>query len=534
MNVSKRTPNITVTSSFNKAYGDPSFNLAASTNNSQTPIVYTSGNVSVATVDASGNVSIVDIGNTTITLSQIETDNYLPVSANTNVIVSKIQSNISVLNTFRKIYGNYTFNINATTNNSQTPIEYTSGNTSVVTVDTSGNVSIISLGTTTISLSQLNAQYYSETSTTTTIYVINQSFALEWNGSVFILASRNETTDVGSYMYSYDGLSWTSSEDLSNSSILINKNPYNVKWTGTNYALMGNLTTSTGNTILRSTNGIHYSALSTNTTTPMFDLETNLEFPHTITFPRNITLALGGVTADSVKIAFSTDDGITWTPSANSATVFNKSANNAVWNGKLWVAVGATGNTLATSTNGNAWVGRGSYIFTTEGFGVAWSNEQAQFIAAGSGTNVLAYSYDGVYWLGLGTGMLSIAYDVQWNGSIWVATGTPGSNNKSIAYSYDGRTWANPTQTDLFDIAGKKLSWNGSFWVVVGTSTISNSYNNIGISNDGVIWKMMYNTSFISMTLNNIYSNNDITLITTLTKRVYATRENELQSVTPI
>ena len=355
-----------------------------------------------------------------------------------------------------------------------------------------------------------------------------KQFSLEWNGKLFVLTIRNDTQLTSNYLYSYDGLNWSSATDLSNSAFLINKNPYNIKWTGTDYAMIGDLTTVGGNTILKSKTGIHYSAITTNTISPMFDLEANLEFPHTITFPRNITLALGGLSADSVKIAYSIDEGITWLPTTNSSAVFNTTVNNAVWNGKLWVAVGSANNTIATSTNGIDWVGRGSYIFTTEGFGIAWSNEQVQFIGAGSGTNALAYSYDGVYWMGLGSSMLSVAYDVQWNGSIWVATGSPVANNKSIAYSYDGRTWLNPTQTNLFDIAGKKLSWNGEFWMVVGSSTSSNSYYNIGISNDGIVWNMIFNNSFIDTTITNLYSSELITIIPTLTNLLYASKYNEL------
>ena len=61
-----------------QTYGDPSpFSLDASSNNTETPIVYSSSNQSVATVDASGNVTILDtIGNADIIMSQVETTNY--------------------------------------------------------------------------------------------------------------------------------------------------------------------------------------------------------------------------------------------------------------------------------------------------------------------------------------------------------------------------------------------------------------------------------------------------------------------------
>jgi len=341
-----------------------------------------------------------------------------------------------------------------------------------------------------------------------------KALSLDWNGQLFVLTIRGETPLAYNYLYSYDGTIWTTSKDLSNSTVLVNKNPYNVKWTGTNYTMMGNLSTSSGNTLLRSSDGIKYSALTTtNLTSPIYDLETNLEFPHTITFPRNMTLALGGAPADTTKIAYSLDEGITWTPSSNSAAVFSSTANNAVWNGKLWVAVGSGGNTIATSTDANTWVGRGSYIFTTAGYGVAWSREQTQWVACGTGTNSLAYSPDGVYWTPVSnslTSILSTAFDVRWNGTIWLATGIPITGNKSIAYSYDGRSWSLPTQTNLFDVSGIKLSWNGNMWTAIGRSTAADASSNIATSIDGINWKMFYNSNLYSPSLTNIYTDPQI------------------------
>lgn len=323
-----------------------------------------------------------------------------------------------------------------------------------------------------------------------------KALSLEWNGQVFVLTVRKETNLGTDYLYSYDGTTWTKSLDISNSSILTTKSAYNTKWTGSNYAIVGNISTSSGNTILRSADGIKFSSLPSNPGIPLYDLEVNLEYPHTITFPRNTTLALGGVSGDSTKIAYSIDEGVTWTPSVNSSTVFNTTANNALWNGKVWVAVGATTNTIATSVDGNTWIGRGSYIFTTSGYAIAWSNEQVQWVAGGSGTNSIAYSPDGVYWSGIGNTLLSTVYDIKWNGSIWVAAGVPVSGNKSIAYSYDGKSWSLPTQTNLFDIKATKLGWNGSFWIALGNSTAADGSYNIATSNNGIVWNMNYNNSF--------------------------------------
>lgn len=346
-------------------------------------------------------------------------------------------------------------------------------------------------------------------------YNYEKALSLEWNGQVYVLTIRNETPLGGAnYLYSSDGKSWYSSSDLSGSKLLTQANPYNVKWTGSNYAMIGNVANSSGNTILRGgAAATKFSALSLTgqgTNTPLYDLEANLEFPHTITFPRNTTLALGGAAADTTKIAFSLDGGTTWTASYNSSTVFSVTANNALWNGKIWVAVGQGGNTIATSTDGNVWVGRGSYIFSVAGQGIAWSPQLALWVAAGQGTNSLAYSSDGVYWIGLGTSILGSGADVQWNGTVWSAIGSPNAANKSIAYSYDGKNWSNPNQTNLFDLSGIKTAWNGYFWTAVGTSSPANNLCNMGTSIDGVYWYMQKNTNFPA-NITNVYANPAVT-----------------------
>ena len=78
-----------------------------------------------------------------------------------------------------------------------------------------------------------------------------KALSLEWNGQVFVLTVRKETNLGTDYLYSYDGSTWTKSLDISNSSILTTKSAYNTKWTGSNYAIVGNISTAAGNTILQ-------------------------------------------------------------------------------------------------------------------------------------------------------------------------------------------------------------------------------------------------------------------------------------------
>ena len=343
-------------------------------------------------------------------------------------------------------------------------------------------------------------------------YNYEKALSIEWNGELFILTVRKETSLNVDYLYSNDGLMWDKVNDLSNSPILNQKNPYNVKWTGTHFAMLGNIATSQGNTLLRSSDGYSFDPLFLDTNvSSLYDLETNLEFPHTISFPRNTTLALGGSPTDTNKISYSIDEGNTWFPSTNSNLVFENTALNASWNGKTWVAVGNGSNTIATSTDGIQWTGRGSYIFSTEGRSIVWSIEQTQWVAGGAGINSLAYSADGIYWLGVeGPAVLLETNDIVWNGSLWVATGVPiFTNSNSIAYSYDGKTWNHPEQTDLFDIEGIKINWNinHSFWTVIGNSSSTNQSYNMATSSDGIHWKMNYISDLSN--IHNIFNHNN-------------------------
>jgi hypothetical protein len=143
------------------------------------------------------------------------------------------------------------------------------------------------------------------------------------------------------------------------------------------------------------------------------------------------------------------------------------------------VSVGQGTNTLAYSTNsGVSWVGLGTSIFSTIAYDVAWNG--SIWVAGGAGTNGLAYSYDGINWVGVGTSVLSAVRGVAWSGTRWVAVGN-GAN--TIAYSADGITWTG-TGTTVFSVGGNFVAWGGSQFVAVGDGTT----NTIATSPDGITW----------------------------------------------
>lgn len=265
----------------------------------------------------------------------------------------------------------------------------------------------------------------------------DKTVSLDWNGQYFVLTARNEITGKFSFSYSVDGLNWATSLFNSN---LLTKSPYSVKSLGDKFLTFGNVNTSSQSCLVNIVDGSYAVAIPTNlsNTTVIYDLERNVEQQNQVVFPRTVVLGLGST------ISYSLDQGQTWNASPSASTLFSSSANDAVWNGKIWVAGGSgTVNTLATSLDGINWVGRGKYIFTESCNGVDWSPQQRKFVAIGSGFNyILATSMDGIYWIGTNSSLFNIGCDIKWNGKVWVAIGYDASENKKIAYSSDAVSWS--------------------------------------------------------------------------------------------
>lgn len=311
--------------------------------------------------------------------------------------------------------------------------------------------------------------------------------SIDWNGQYFILTARDEITDSSyAYAYSTDGKTWTTTNFYPN---VTTHNPYSVKFLGDKFIATGNLISSSlnvsGNTITQNCiidiiDGQYPVSIPTNLTgnTIVYDIERDLEQPHLIVFPRTTALALGNT------IAYTIDQGITWT---NASSPFSNKANDAVWNGKIWVSVGeGTGNTISTSLDGMNWIGRGNYIFSSVCNGIDWSPEQKKFVAVGSGTNHIATSMDGIYWRGTNTTLFSVGNDVKWNGKIWVAVGFSSSTGNTIAYSSDAISWTYSAIS--FQTSGSRLYYDGTIWFAYGTDP---SYN-IATSSDGINWVLSY------------------------------------------
>jgi hypothetical protein len=154
-----------------------------------------------------------------------------------------------------------------------------------------------------------------------------------------------------------------------------------------------------------------------------------------------------------------------------------------------WTAAGQGGNSLAYSTDGIAWTGRGTSIISDYGLGVAYSAFQNRWVAAGNGTgNTLAYSTDGIAWTGLGNSIFSaqgqgIAYSTSQNRWTAAGQGTGGTGN-TLAYSTDGIVWTG-RGINIFSTFGSGVAYSDpppfpttnllfDFYAGSGTSSTTN------------------------------------------------------------
>jgi len=291
------------------------------------------------------------------------------------------------------------------------------------------------------------------------------------NNKVKMVAVVTNSGGTNSIAYSYDGINWTGAGNSVMSSCSC------VAWNGNIWLVGGNA----GPVIIFSVNGINWFPANSVTMSNVGSIAWNgLMW---------VAVGLGSYSSNFQYNTISYSyDGINWTVSNNSRTIFSNSGNGIAWNGSIWVAVGSgTTNTIAYSSDGINWTGSNNSlgIFSNGGNGIAWNG--SIWVAVGNGTNSIAYSSDGINWTGSNnstTIFSSYGSDIAWNGTIWVAVG--GGTN-SMAYSPDGVNWtASNNSTNIFGNYSTGISWNGSLWSAVGSS---NSVNNaIAYSSDGANW----------------------------------------------
>ena len=157
-----------------RTFGDVPFTLTATGGGSSSPVIFTSSNLNVATVNGN-EVTIVGAGATTITASQEGDANY---TAATNVdqelVISKANQAIVFEALSARTFGDAPFTLNATGGGSTSPVIFTSSNLNVATVN--GNeLTIVGAGTTTITASQDGDANYTAAANVDQELVINKA-----------------------------------------------------------------------------------------------------------------------------------------------------------------------------------------------------------------------------------------------------------------------------------------------------------------------------------------------------------------------
>ena len=208
--VYQKPPTLTIDESFTTNYLSSSFSILPNiTTNNSDPIssilyTYNSTNTDVANV-VDGIVTIGNVGNTTVTITQLATANFSDISTNTIIYVSRIQPNIHYTASYTKNYRDESFLLDAnTTNTDSTQILYSTDNQSVAIVNAIGNVTIGNAGTANITLTgNQTANYYPVTANILinvnpiqpTLGYPNSSYTKNYLDASFSLNANTTNTD---------------------------------------------------------------------------------------------------------------------------------------------------------------------------------------------------------------------------------------------------------------------------------------------------------------------------------------------------
>jgi hypothetical protein len=303
-----------------------------------------------------------------------------------------------------------------------------------------------------------------------------------WGGGKFVAVGYETTgtifnsVDTGKIAYSSDGVNWTRAT----------LNPFasdhsyirGVAWGGA----AGNekfVAVGSNNTITSSPDGVNW---------------TNGDFTGHL-----YGIAWGGTAGNEkfVAVGFngiitSSPDGANWTPVSNSA--FTGDIHSIAWGGGKWVAAGNDGKMAYSTDNGETWtqVSPSPFGSSDRIYAAAWGN--GKWVAAGSVTTglrggTIAYSSDGITWTKVNShpffASSSSIQSIAWGNDKWIAAGTSGTLGGQMAYSSNGETWTEATGMPLdpnFSIAG--IVYGGA----AGNKRFVAAGGGIFLGNPGRIW----------------------------------------------
>ena len=193
-------------------------------------------------------------------------------------------------------------------------------------------------------------------------------------------------------------------------------------------------------------------------------------------------VAVGNTMAGGSKMAYSTDDGTTWT--AVASTTFTSYINGIAYGNDKFVAVGADGK-MAHSTDGITWnaisATNSTFGASSDIYGIAYGG--GTFVAGGQ-SGKMAYSANGINWTAVTTSQFGSdsIISITCGGTTFVAGGRYGK----MAYSTDGTTWTGLTSSFASGSGDfVRVGYGGGTFIAVGNS---DGMNTMAYSTDGITW----------------------------------------------
>ena len=476
-------------SAITKTFGNAAFALVAPTTNSTGSFTYTCSNPAVATIVGS-TVTIVGGGIATITATQASNANFLAQTISATLTVNQATPAITVFDVPAKIIGTAPFALVPPVTNGNGGFTYTTSDESVATIN--GNtVTIVGLGTSTITAIQAStANYISGTISAPLAVVTKIPLSIATGQGANSIAT---STDLG---FTWTGRGTTLSSGYS----VAGPATYDVSTAYAKFWITGGYASGGGNTFATSTDGVTLTGVGQSSNTI-----------HGFACANNLLVAASE--GNSTKITYSIN-GITWNDGVGN--VFTTGGYSVAYGAGLWVAAGKSlvGNTVATSTNGINWTGRGAPV-TYSGRGVAFgkdgSNNNLWIVVGAEGSgNRIASSPDGITWTvrsadsGIFYTSNGVAFGKDGSGNnLWVAVGT----SNTIATSINGTNWVGRGAT-VFTTQGWAVAYgqDGSgagLWVAVGEGG-----NTIATSTNGLNWTGRGTTIFTNFGRGVTYANN--------------------------
>jgi hypothetical protein len=306
--------------------------------------------------------------------------------------------------------------------------------------------------------------------------------AVAWNGSIWVAVGSGFTTVASSV----DGISWVP-RDMNT---VITSAAFGVTWNGSLWIVVGNSGATVGtNIVSTSPDGIIWTGRGSFVTSAGVN-------PVLGKIAWNGSIFVAG--DNSIAKAYTSTDAITWIERNRNYS----QAANIVWNGSLFILLPGTSiaSTIEISPDGINWTGiSASYAGIEYWYGAAWSPSLGLWVIAGWETasypGYLMYSYNGFGWTGAGPSSAAYTlYDVQWNGTNFVAAGIT-----YLMHSTTGTTFTSITH-GLGTIYS--LAWSPSLsrWVAVTNGAIH--YTNTVNGSSG--WTTTSFTPFTGAILNTV------------------------------